>query len=29
MGRELASGVYFFRLQAGDQVSVQKGALVR
>ena len=29
MGRELASGVYFFRLRAGDQVSVRKGALVR
>ena len=29
MGRDLASGVYFFRLQAADQVSVQKGTLVR
>jgi hypothetical protein len=29
MARDLASGVYFFRMQAADQVSVQKGTLVR
>ena len=29
MARDLSSGVYFFKLQSGDQVSVQKGTLVR
>jgi hypothetical protein len=29
MARDLSSGVYFFRLQAGDQISVRKGTLVR
>ena len=29
MARDLSSGVYFFRLESGDQVSVRKGTLVR